>query len=127
MANASHQSVLSPAEPVAPADVCAVFVIDATGNVVATNATAREVWCARSRPLVALAFAQLFETEATPVESDVHTMQWQALKSEAYECWTRRVARPLDGPARHVRVRIERAFGGGGSYIGTVQPLPQGP
>lgn len=103
-----------------------MFVIDACGSVVAANESARELWIAGKQSLVGLPIATLFAREGSSDDAEVLAAHWKELKTSAGERWTRRLAQPLEGPACEVRLRIERAFGGGGSYIGTIQPLLRG-
>lgn len=101
-------------------DICAAFVIDADGNVLASNSTARELWRVEKRSLVATPFVQLFVPASDAAGETVGA--WAVLKTDAGQRWKSCIARSLDGAEVHVRVRIERAFGGGGSYIAVVQP-----
>lgn len=112
-----------PADAENAGDVCAAFVIDADGNVLASNATARELWRAEKRSLVATPFVQLFVSEAAPNATGETVVAWTALKAEAGQRWKSCLARLHDGAEIAVRVRVERAFGGGGSYIAVVQPM----
>lgn len=126
MANVAHQSVLSPAEPNALADVCAVFVVGAAGDIVANNASARQLWSAGNRRLATLPLVALFTANGAAAEPDALAEEWKRLKAEASERWVQHTAKPFDGSTCEVRLRIERASGGGGSYIVSVQPLSRG-
>lgn len=103
--------------------MCAVFVIDAGGHVVACNASARQLWAAGKRPIVTLPLVVLLGEAQDPIEPDVLLEQWKALKIEALDRWTRRMAMPFSGPAVEVNVRLERATGGAGSYIALIRPM----
>ena len=111
---------VDPAE-VARTDFCAAFVIDASGKIVAHNRTAGDLWGAGRRPLVTVPFAALFE--AAPADAAAEAA-WAAFKAEAGDRPAPRGFRLPDGTRVGMGVRIERAFGGGGSYIATVRPLP---
>lgn len=102
-------------------EFCGVFVIGADGKVVASNASARQLWSAENRPLVGISFAALFDPAEPAVESQDASAEWQAFKRDAWEQWMPRGARRHDGPTCEVRVRLERAYGGAGSYIATVR------
>lgn len=104
-------------------DVCAAFVIDADGNVLASNATARELWRAEKRSLVATPFSHLFAPGAVAQAAGELADSWTVLKADAGKRWKPYLARAHDGVEIATRVRIERAFGGGGSYIAVVQPV----
>lgn len=104
-------------------DVCAAFVIDADGNVLASNSTARELWRAEKRSLVATPFVQLFVSDPASAAAVETIGTWATLKTEAGQRWKSCLARLHDGAEMTVRVRIERAFGGGGSYIAVAQPV----
>jgi PAS domain-containing protein len=105
-------------------DVCGVFVVDADGRVVASNASARQLWSTDARPLVALPLAALFSADLGAPEPEEVAQQWRQLKSDAMDRWTLRSAQRLNGPVCEVRLRVERASGGAGSYIATVLPVP---
>lgn len=112
-----------PADAENASDVCAAFVIDADGNVLASNSTARELWRAEKQSLVATPFVQLFVPDPASPASGETVGTWAALKTEAGQRWKSCLARLHDGAEIAVRVRIERAFGGGGSYIAVAQPV----
>lgn len=103
------------------ADVCAVLVLDVSGHVVAANRSARELWGVTDKAIVQLQLASLFAPDAASV-ADEADAQWHALRATALDTWARLTAYPQNGSAREVRVRVERAFGGAGTYIATIQP-----
>lgn len=104
------------------AELCAVFVIDAGGKVVASNASARRLWCAGERPFVTLPFAALFELDAGAADPEQLTAMWLTLRVQANEQWTQITVRPLNGGSVEAWLRIERAAGGAGSYFASVVP-----
>jgi PAS domain-containing protein len=103
-------------------ELCGVFVVDAVGNIVASNASARELWSADRRVLVGLPVALLFRGNEISTDPEFLTDEWARLKAEALDQWSMRPARRIGGPPFDARVRIERASGGAGSYIATVLP-----
>jgi PAS domain-containing protein len=117
------QSTPQPVSSALDSDLCGVFVVDADGKVVASNASARALWSTATRPLISLPLAALFSSTSVspePGEGEV-AEQWRQLKSDAMDRWTLRQARRLDdAPTGEVRLRLERASGGAGSYIATV-------
>lgn len=108
------------------ADLCAVFVIDAGGKVVASNASARRLWSAGERALVTLPFAALFELDESEADSDQLAAAWLTLKAQANERWTQVTALPFGGGSVDAWLRIERAAGGAGSYFASVVPRAAG-
>ena len=104
------------------AEFCAVLVLDASGKVVAANSSARRLWTAVDKSLVGLPFAWLFRLDGDSAELEFCDSRWKAMKTSALDCWTQLAAQPLDGLPCDVRVRLERALGGAGSYIATIQP-----
>ncbi|HLP24918.1 MAG TPA: hypothetical protein VK477_04525 [Acidobacteriota bacterium] len=104
-------------------DTCAAFVLDADGIVVASNTSARVFWSDVARPLVTMPFTTLFAADVASQDPEGLAQQWLQLKRDGLDRWTLRVARRLDGSTLEVRLRLERASGGGGSYIATVQPI----
>jgi hypothetical protein len=106
-------------------DLCAVLVLDASGNVVAANGSARQLWAVAGRSLVGLPLAGFFAGEA-PVAADTDAAKddegrWQALRTRMLDRWASLATRTLDGSVQNVRVRLERALGGAGSYIATIR------
>jgi hypothetical protein len=105
---------------VSRADFCAAFVIDAAGNVVAYNRTAAELWSTPRRPLVGVPFVSLVASTFAEVPAET---AWHGFKANACERTVRCSLGVADGAAIEASVRLERAFGGGGSYIATVRPF----
>ncbi len=110
------------ADTIPDADLCAVLVLDAGGRVVAANRSARQLWAAPDKALVGFPFGGLFGLESVSAEPQSAETQWKALSTATVDRWTSSLARPLSGPPREVRVRLERALGGAGSFIATIQP-----
>lgn len=119
---------LHPTLPNAPAEteVCAVFVIDAGGSVVATNASGRRLWSVSGRSMVGVPFVALLGFNGLAAEPGLAAEEWRNLKAEALDRWTRRVARPADAPTRELNLHLERSIGGAGSYILNVQTAERG-
>jgi hypothetical protein len=101
---------------------CAVLVLDASGKVVAANRSARHLWAAMDKSLVGFSFAELLAVAGVVGDPDTPGAQWKALSTAALNRSTPLIAQPLDGSAREVYVQLERALGGAGSYIATIQP-----
>lgn len=117
--------LVSPAvtlDPVDGADLCAVLVLDASGKVVAVNDSARALWGAGKLELVGIAFARLRTDTPSVAKQEDSEAAWKAFLADAGGRWTSMSIRSRDGSARDVRVRLERALGGAGTYIATVQP-----
>lgn len=115
--DSSSASVSSPKD----AALCAVLILDAMGKVVASNRSARELWGTGSASLVGLTFAQLFAIETVSGNALVAEAQWKSQTAASLDRWTTATVQPKHGPAREVLLRLERSFGGAGSYIGMVQ------
>lgn len=111
-----------PAATQAASEICGAFVVDASGNVIASNASARQLWSEDHRSLLGRPLAELFSAGKIDAEPEAALVQWQQLKTETLDRWTTRPARRLDGGCLDVRLRLERASGGAGSYIATVLP-----
>jgi hypothetical protein len=120
--NAVLSSPGADAGPIDEADLCAVLVLDASGNVVAANRSARHLWAGADRAFVRSAFAELFVSKLDSNDPEFLETESKVLIAGALDRWTPLVAKPLDGQPRAVRVRLERALGGAGSYIATIQP-----
>lgn len=108
--------------PVDEAELCAAFVLDASGRIVAVNRSGRQLLGASDRPLVGLPFAGFFRLRASPTESESPEAQWESLRTATLDHWSALTAQPMNGPPHPAQVRIERAFGGAGTYIATVLP-----
>jgi PAS domain-containing protein len=104
------------------AALCAVLVLDASGKIVAANRSARHLWAAMDKSLVGFSFAELLAFAAVGGDPDTPGAQWKALSTAALNRSTPLIAKPLDGSSREVYVQLERALGGAGSYIATIQP-----
>ncbi|MDO8544765.1 MAG: PAS domain-containing protein [Opitutaceae bacterium] len=108
------------------ADLCPVLVVDASGRVVAANRSARQLWAAPDKFFVGLPFAALFAPGSNSSNSELLERQWKDLSAVVMDNWAPLAAQVVGGPPREVRVRLERAFGGAGSYIAAIQPqLPR--
>jgi PAS domain-containing protein len=99
-----------------------MFVIDADGKVVAANLSACELWGSAGKSIVGVSFASLFVPGADASEVDSTDAQWSTFRTAALERWSTCLTQPPGGLGREVRMRLERAFGGAGSYIATVRP-----
>lgn len=93
-------------------------MLDSTGKVVATNESARQLWAAHDRSLVGTPVGGLLLTESA-TSTDV---PWKTVSAAALNQWASFVAKPQNGAPRAVRIRLERAVGGAGSYIAVVVP-----
>lgn len=122
MKNAVLSSPAADADPFDEADLCAVLVLDASGNVVAANRSARYLWAGPDKSFVRSAFAGLFISALESDDPEFLETESKVLIAGALDRWTRLMAKPVDGQPRAVRVRLERALGGAGSYIATIQP-----
>lgn len=99
-----------------------MLVLDATGKVVATNESARQLWAAPDRTLVGTPVGSMLLTEPAASDALSIDLPWKTLCAVALNQWTSLVAKPQTGSLRSVRVRLERAVGGAGSYIAIVVP-----
>ena len=104
------------------ADLYGMFVVDAAGKVVAANASASQFWGTGGRSFVGASLANLFATGPDGAEVDESEGQWKAFKAAALDRWTPCRARQAGDSSREVRVRLERAIGGAGSFIAMVRP-----
>lgn len=102
--------------------LCAALVLDSTGKVVATNESARQLWAAPDRSLVGTPVSDLLLTERTASDAISAHLSWKTFSTAALNQWAAFVAQPHNGPPRAVRIRLERAVGGAGSYIAVVVP-----
>lgn len=102
------------------AELCAVLVLDALGHVVATNRSARQLWRVEKGSLVGVPVAELLVSRESAPE--LPEARWKALLGQTLERTGLFLARPLDAAPREVGVRVERSFGGAGSYIATIHP-----
>lgn len=95
----------------------AALVVDADGRVVAANTSAQMLWASPKTSLVNRSLVSL--TGASPA-TDSESAQWQLIKQSALDDFVATKVRPVDGgEERSIRMRLERAYGGGGSYIAT--------
>lgn len=96
----------------------AALVVDADGRVVAANTSAQMLWASPKTSLVNRSLVSLTGAMAATAESE--SAQWQSIKKSALDDFVTTAVRPVDGgEKRSVRMRLERAYGGGGSYIAT--------
>lgn len=123
MAKPGQSTDLNPTLPNAPehTEVCAVFVVDACGIVVATNASGRRLWSVSGRSMVGVPFVALLGVTGIAVGPELAAEEWRNLKADALDRWTRRLTQPADAPEREVHLHLERSIGGAGSYIVNVQ------
>lgn len=109
-------------EPATDSDLCAALVIDASGNIVAANRSTADVVGAGGKSLMGLPFVSLFAPKETTGEPADSADEWKSLCASALERWTVCTAQPQDAVPRKIRFRLERAFGGAGTYIAVLQP-----
>ncbi len=102
----------------------AILVLDIAGTVVAANAAAHQLWGVPEGHLAGEAFVRLFAFEVISDEPDWLETQWAAVQAIARDQSAAFVARPHDGDARSVQVRIEQPAGLGDRLLATVQPPP---
>lgn len=96
----------------------AVLVIDAAGNVVAANTTARALWRDKAKPLVNAALPELVTCEGDRVSAGTATERWKQFRQLALDRALAVELRPVDGSTpRAMTLRLERSYGGGGTYI----------
>lgn len=100
---------------------CAVFVLDASGNVVATNHSGHHFFGAQDRPLAGQPFAGFFVGPATTPETESAEARWASLRAATLDRWAELVAWKSGNGPRNVQVRIERSIGGAGTYFATIQ------
>ncbi len=112
----------SPLPPQPAADVCGMFVVDAGGKIVAANQSAHQFWENTRRSFVGALLPRLFAADPAQSDEENFEAEWKAFKATALDRWTTRVTEPATGASRHVRFRLERAFGGAGTFIATVRP-----
>lgn len=103
-------------------DFCAVLVIDAAGRIVAANLSARQLWAAGERALAGRCVAELFGLKPVPSEAEPGAGEWKVFKALALDRWAMLAAHAIPAAPRETRVRLERAFGGAGSFIATILP-----
>lgn len=106
--------------------LCAALVIDASGKVVAANQSARDLLGIPAKSLIGLSVPGLFTPGGVRSESDGAADEWKSLCAAALDRWTRVRAHPPGNPPVDVRVRLERAFGGAGTYMAVLLPAIQG-
>lgn len=115
MGTAASKSSSSNATPIA------ALVIDADGLVVAANESASAMWGAAHRTLVKVPLSDLLGFDP-PAEADPADVAWQKLKAAALNQWAIARIHPRRAAEASVRVRLERARGGAGTYLATVLP-----
>lgn len=101
---------------------CAVLVLDSTGKVVASNESARLLWATPDRSLVGAPVGGLLLAEGATVDASSPSLPWKTVSTTALNRWALFVAKPRSGMLRPVRVRVERAVGGAGSFIAVAMP-----
>lgn len=106
---------------------CAALVLDAGGKVVAANESARQLWSAPDRSLIGRPFLRLLALEPLPADEAACAAEWPRVRADLLDRCTHQMTQPLHGAGRPVRVRIERATGGAGSYLATVAPTLEEP
>jgi hypothetical protein len=101
-------------------DPCGVFVIDATGLVIAANSSAREYVEFRRKTLASLSFVDLLHGASSGTDGGPGASDWKSFVASALDRWTTLRMRTPDGE-RELRLRLERSAGGAGSYIATLR------
>ena len=118
MVKAPHPSSTTTADD----PLLASLVVDAAGAVVATNTSARELWGATKRTLVNTPLVDLVLAAGVDAIAS-SAIRWEALRRAGLDRFIPVDLRPVDGaPVRPMRLRLERAHGGGGSYIALIVP-----
>ena len=101
----------------------AVLVIDASGKVVAANTTARTLWQDKAKPLVNAALPELVAYAADPASTPPPAGRWEQFRLAALDQALPVELRPVDGSSsRPMTIRLERSYGGGGTYIAALVP-----
>jgi len=107
--------------PAAGADFSpAVLILDESGVVQAANTSAGLLWGAPADQLNGESFVRLFDFEVVSEDPDLLEAQWQALRETGLDRTSGLLARPHDGPARPVAVRLESAAGLADKLVATI-------
>ncbi len=106
----------------APADFCAVLVLDAQGRIVAANTSARTLWQTVEGELAGEHLASLFAFEIVSSDPDFLEAQWEVLVGSALDREIPLSAQPREGAPLLVRLRLESSLGGASGYIATIRP-----
>lgn len=104
----------------------ASVVIDASGQIVAANRTASDLLGVPGKSLIGLPFTSRFAPENAEPGQARDASEWKSLCAAALDQLVAFHARREDGRTFPVRVQLERAFGGAGSYIAVIRALPDG-
>ncbi|MSU65829.1 MAG: response regulator [Opitutus sp.] len=126
MSDSDSKSSQGPAPGSAPdsAGVCAVLLLDATGQIVATNASATRLWRTGVDSLVGEPFATLFAFEVVSSEPEFIQAQWDGLLVTALDRPAALSIQPREGEPREMQVCLEKSTGPGAGYIATVRSTP---
>lgn len=100
----------------------AALVIDAGGKIVAANGTASDVLAASGKTLIGLPLAGLCTAEGASSAPTTSSDEWKSFCAATLDRWTAFAAHVPGSPARAVYLRLERAFGGAGTYIAVLHP-----
>ncbi len=100
----------------------AVLILDESGVVVISNASAANFWGVAARNLCGEAFVRLFEFDIVSDDSDWLETQWLALRDSTLDHDTELDAKLHDGSCRKVVVRLEQATGIDERLIATILP-----
>jgi two-component system cell cycle sensor histidine kinase/response regulator CckA len=103
------------------ADFCAVLNLDSQGRVIAANATAAVLWQIGDTELIGESFASLFAFEVVSNDPEFIQAQWEVLRAGLGQ-EAQFSAQPREGPARDVRVRLEKQIGVNPGYVATIHP-----
>ncbi|HEY1107977.1 MAG TPA: PAS domain-containing protein, partial [Opitutaceae bacterium] len=122
MIDPASSSAANSASRSAPADFCAVLILDAQGRIAAANTSARTLWQAAENELVGEHLASLFVFEIVSSDPDFLEAQWEVLVASALDRETPLSAQPREGAPYPVRLRLESSLGGASGYIATIRP-----
>ncbi len=108
----------------APADLAAIFLLDAAGRVTHASRAARQLWQAADHELDGEPFCSLFAFEVVSDEPDWLDAQWDVVLQATLDRVTALTAQPREGAPRQVRVHLEKTSSV--AYLATIQ-LPAAP
>ena len=106
------------------ANFCAVVVLDPTGRIISTNASARRLWQTGENELAGEAFASLFTFEVVSNDPEFLEVQWEVVLASTLDRATVLNVQPREAAPREMLVRLEKVPGATLGYVATVQPPP---